>query len=176
MSSLVERIATETRDIPDYPSPGILFKDFTPVMKNASLLREIVKALASFHSELKPDYVIGIESRGFIFGAPLALELGCGFVPVRKRGKLPYKTIRTSYSLEYGEAVMEMHEDALSKGDKVVIVDDILATGGTIKAAMDLSKSLSAEILATDFIAELAFLKGRSKITGCSVNTLCVFD
>ena len=173
---IVNRIAKATREIPDYPSPGIKFKDFTPVMKDAALLRDVVKALAAFHRDDKPDYIIGIESRGFIFGAPLAVELGCGFVPVRKRGKLPYKTIRTSYSLEYGEAVMEMHEDALSKGDRVVIVDDILATGGTIRAAMDLSRTLSAEILATDFIAELAFLKGRSKITGCSVNSLCVFD
>ncbi len=174
--NLAERIVKATRDIPDYPSPGIIFKDLTPVMKDSALLRDITKALAAFHSGNKPDYVIGIESRGFIFGAPLAIELGCGFIPVRKRGKLPYKTIRTSYSLEYGEAVMEMHEDALSKGDKVVIVDDILATGGTIRASMELSKTLSAEILAIDLIAELAFLKGRSKITGCSVNSLCVFD
>lgn len=173
---IVERIAKATRDIPDYPSPGIIFKDFTPVMKDAALLRDIVKALAAFHKDAKPDYVIGIESRGFIFGAPLAIELGCGFVPVRKRGKLPYKTIRIAYSLEYGEAVMEMHEDALSKGDRVVIVDDLLATGGTVRAAMDLSRRLSAEILAIDFVAELAFLKGRSKITGCPVNSLCVFD
>ena len=173
---LIERINRTTREIPDYPSPGIMFKDFTPVMKDAALLRDITKALAAFHLKEKPDYIIGIESRGFIFGAPLAVELGCGFVPVRKRGKLPYKTIRKSYSLEYGEAVMEMHEDALSKGDKVVIVDDILATGGTIRAAIDLATSLSAQILATDFIAELAFLKGRSKITGCSVNSLCIFD
>ena len=173
---LIERINRATREIPDYPAPGIMFKDFTPVMKDAALLRDITKALAELHRKNKPDYIIGIESRGFIFGAPLAVELGCGFVPVRKKGKLPYKTIRKSYSLEYGEAIMEMHEDALSKGDKVIIVDDILATGGTIRAAIDLSLSLSAEILATDFIAELAFLKGRSKITGCSVNSLCIFD
>ncbi len=169
------RIAAVTREIPDYPSPGILFKDFTPVMKDAVLLKEITSALAALHRELKPDYVVGIESRGFIFGAPLALALGCGFVPVRKRGKLPYKCIRTSYSLEYGEAVMEMHEDALKKGDKIVIIDDILATGGTVGAAITLAKQLSAEIIAVDFVAELAFLKGRSKITECAVNSLCVF-
>jgi len=173
---IAERIRRTTRDIPDFPSPGIVFKDFTTVMKDPALLRDIIKELASFHKAEKPDYIIGIESRGFIFGAPLAIELGCGFVPVRKRGKLPYKCIRTSYSLEYGEAVIEMHEDALEAGSKVVIVDDILATGGTIRAAMSLSTQLSAQILATDFIAELAFLKGRSKITGCAVNSLCVFD
>jgi len=171
-----ERIRGAIRDIPDFPKPGIIFKDLTPLMSDASLFRDIVDELASLHKGERVDAVAGIEARGFIFGAPLAVKLGCGFVPIRKKGKLPYKAIQTSYALEYGEAVIEMHEDALKPGQRVVLVDDLLATGGTTLAARDLIGRLSAQIISIDFVVELAFLKGRSKITGCAVNSLVAFD
>ncbi len=170
------RIRDGIRDIPDFPKPGIIFKDLTPLMADAKLFSDIIDELVGLHKGERIDAIVGVEARGFIFGAPLAARLGCGFVPVRKKGKLPYKSIQTSYSLEYGEAVMEMHEDALKPGQRVVLVDDLLATGGTVAAAMDLVARLSAQIISTDFVVELAFLKGRSKITGCAVNSLCMFD
>ena len=134
----VEKIKAVVRDIPDFPKPGIIYKDITPILQDGAIFSALIGYLAEPYRANMPKYVAGIESRGFIFGAALAAELGCGFIPVRKAGKLPYKTIRQSYSLEYGEATIEMHEDAAAAGDKIVLIDDLLATGGTAQAAVSL--------------------------------------
>jgi adenine phosphoribosyltransferase len=172
----IEKISAAIRDIPDFPKPGIIFKDITPVLSDAELLVEIVDHFAEHYSDKRPDYVAGIESRGFIFGTALAIKLGCGFIPIRKKGKLPYKTFESSYELEYGTATIEIHADALKKGDKIVIVDDLLATGGTVGAAIELVEKFDVEILGVEFLLELAFLEGRKKLTVNPVNSLIVVD
>lgn len=171
-----ERFIKAIRDIPDFPKPGIIFKDITPLLHDGELFAGYVDILAERYVENKPDYIVGIESRGFIFGSALAYKMGCGIVPVRKKGKLPYQTIETSYELEYGTATIEIHEDALNNGDKVVLIDDLLATGGTAAAAIELIERLNAKIIGIEFLIELAFLKGRSKITSYPLNSLMVFD
>jgi adenine phosphoribosyltransferase len=168
----IDKIAGSIRDIPDFPKPGIIFKDITPLLHDADILSEVVDTIAEKYKNNKPDYIVGIESRGFIFGTPLALTLGCGFVPIRKGGKLPYDTIKAEYQLEYGKAVMEIHRDALEKGDKVVIIDDLLATGGTVAASIELVKKLGGIVSGIEFVIELAFLNGRKKIPEYKVNSL----
>ncbi len=168
----IENIKKTIRDIPDFPKPGIIYKDITPILKDNTIFKEIIDLFIEKYKNNKPDYIVGVESRGFIFGAAMAYELGCGFIPVRKKGKLPYTTIEQSYSLEYGEATLEIHSDAVKNGEKVVIVDDLLATGGTVGATVVLLESLGAKIEAIEFLIELAFLDGKSNLKGHKINTL----
>ncbi|AEW85035.1 adenine phosphoribosyltransferase [Flavobacterium columnare NBRC 100251 = ATCC 23463] len=154
------------RDIQDFPKEGILFKDITPLLLSPSARHEVLEKLLSELKNIRIDKVVGIESRGFFFGMLLAQELNVGFVPVRKKNKLPYKTISASYELEYGEDVLEMHIDAIQKGEKVLIHDDVLATGGTAKAVCELVEKLGGEIVQCNFLMELTFLNGRKKLEG----------
>jgi len=160
------------RDIPDFPTPGILFRDITPVLQNPKAFREVVCSMVECVRPMKPDVIVGIESRGFILGAPIALELGTGFVPVRKAGKLPAETIKAEYALEYGTSTVEMHRDALEPGTRAVIVDDLLATGGTAKAAVQLVEELGGIVAGISFLIELTFLKGRNLLEGYDVRTI----
>ncbi|MBF0620167.1 MAG: adenine phosphoribosyltransferase [Candidatus Omnitrophica bacterium] len=152
------------RDIPDFPKKGILFKDITTLLKDKKALKASIDVLAKAVSKSKPKYIVGVESRGFIFGTALAYKMGIGFIPVRKKGKLPAKTRAVSYDLEYGQDTLEIHEDALKKGDRVVIVDDLLATGGTVEAVAKLVSASGAKIVNIAFIIELSFLNGRKKL------------
>jgi len=153
------------RDIIDFPKKGIVFKDITPILGDARLFRSAIDLLASRHKDKKIDAIIGIDARGFIFSAGVALTLNAGLVPVRKKGKLPYKTEAVGYDLEYGSNILEMHIDALKPGNQVVIVDDLLATGGTAFATAGLVEKLGATIVEIDFLIELAFLPGRKKLS-----------
>jgi adenine phosphoribosyltransferase len=157
------------RDIPDFPKPGIIFKDITPLLKDPAALKASVALLAKAFRKEKIKYVVAVESRGFIFASALACCLGAGFVPVRKKGKLPYKTDSVTYDLEYGADTLEIHVDAFKKGDRVLIVDDLLATGGTVEAVIRLVRGQSARIAGIGFIIELAFLEGRKKLKGYPV-------
>ena len=152
------------RDIPDFPSPGILFRDITPLLATPEAFREAVSAMARPFAAQPPEKVLGIEARGFMFGAAIACELGVGFVPVRKPGKLPRETYRVSYGLEYGKDSLEIHTDACRAGERVLIVDDVLATGGTAQAAGELADRLGAEVAGMVFFIELEGLKGRSRL------------
>ena len=163
------------RDVPDFPKPGIIFKDITPLLKNPQALKETVNLLCKTAERLEITSVAGIESRGFIFGAAAALELGVGFVPIRKPGKLPSETLSESYSLEYGTDTIEMHKDALESGERVFLIDDLLATGGTIQAATKLIEKAGAEVSKIAFVIELSFLKGREKISGYDVSSLIIY-
>lgn len=160
------------RDIIDFPQEGIIFRDITPVLQNAEALRAAVDQFCDQLKDLDFDYVVGPESRGFIFGVPVAYAMGKGFVPVRKPGKLPCEVISKSYDLEYGSNVLEMHRDALKPGDRVVVVDDLIATGGTTKAICELVEELGAEIVSLNFFIELEGLKGRDVLEGYKVNTI----
>jgi len=159
------------RDVNDFPKPGIVFKDITPILKDAALCNEIVAALAAQLSEVKIDVIAGIESRGFLFGMSLANHMGVPFVPMRKAGKLPYKTVQHSYDLEYGSATLEIHEDAFLPGQHVLIHDDLLATGGTVVAASHLIEKLDAVVAGYSFIIALDFLNGRARLDEFSSNT-----
>ena len=161
--SLIE-IKNSIRNIPDYPKPGIQFKDITTSIKNPQIFKEIITTMAAHFAGQKINYVVGIDARGFIFGAALAYQLGCGFVPVRKPGKLPADTIAEEYALEYGTDKLEIHKDALQHGDRVLIVDDLIAVGGTAEAAAKLAKKSGAEIAAFAFVIELTALNGRKKL------------
>jgi len=152
------------RDVPDFPVKGILFKDITPVLQDGQLFRQAVDVIADRHKGKKVDAVVGIDARGFIFAGAVAYKLGIGMVPVRKKGKLPYKTVVTSYTLEYGSETSEMHVDAIQRGSRVIIVDDLLATGGTAMAAATLVEQLGGDITEIDFLIELSFLKGRDRL------------
>ena len=152
------------RDVPDFPKPGIIFKDITPVLSSPEGLRAAVAAMSAPWRDEKITQIVCMESRGFIFGTPMAHELGVGMVPVRKPGKLPCKTRSAEYALEYGTDTLEIHEDALGAEDRVLIVDDLLATGGTAAATVDLVKGLGAEVVGVSFLIELTFLDGRSKL------------
>lgn len=162
--SVAERLKQTIRDVADFPKPGILFKDITPVLANPKLSLDVSHALFDHWKDKKVEAVIGIESRGFIYGLQLAQQLGVPFVPVRKVGKLPYKTVRHAYDLEYGSAEIEMHEDAIKEGDHVLIHDDLLATGGTSEAAAQLVAKMKGKVIGYSFLVELAFLKGRQKL------------
>lgn len=152
------------RDIPDFPKPGIIFKDLTTLMKNAEAFSCVLNSLSNTCEALKPTVVVGIEARGFILAPAIAHHLGVGFVPVRKPGKLPWKTESVSYDLEYGKDTVEIHQDAVGKGDRVVIIDDLLATGGTALAAKNLIEKLGATVVGAGFVVELDFLGGRAKV------------
>lgn len=172
---LAARLTRSIRDVPDFPKPGILFKDITPLLADARLFAEVVDQIAEAVADRRIDRVVGVESRGFIFGAPLALRLGCGFVPVRKPGKLPYRTIRVAYDLEYGTDAVEAHEDAIAAGERVLVVDDVLATGGTAEATLDLVRRLGGDIVGAAFVVELAFLNGRERLADVPVLSLVRF-
>ena len=163
------------RDVSDFPKEGILFKDITPLLKAPEALREAVDGLCRQVSEKDVDVVVGIESRGFIFGVAVACQLGVGFVPVRKSGKLPAETAKEEYALEYGTDALEIHRDAISPGTKVFLVDDLLATGGTAAAACRLVEGLGGEIVHVAFLIELAFLKGREQLKGQEVSSTLVY-
>jgi adenine phosphoribosyltransferase len=160
------------RDIPDFPQPGILFKDITPVLKNAKAFQQIIDRFAEFAAPRRPEIVAGIESRGFVFGAPLALALGCGFVPIRKKGKLPHITLYEEYALEYGSNAVEIHNDAIESGQRALIVDDLLATGGTAHAAANLVERLGGSVVGMAFVIELSFLSGRDALAGQDIEAL----
>ncbi len=159
------RLRELIRDIPDFPQQGIMFKDITPILADPAALCEAVKAVADPWRGKSIDLVAGVESRGFILGAPVALELGAGFVPVRKMGKLPARTISAEYELEYGRNVLEMHEDAVRPGQNVLIIDDLLATGGTAGAVIEMIEQLGGVVAGIGFLVELAFLGARAKLT-----------
>ena len=154
------------RNVPDFPKPGILFYDITTLLKNRDGLRATIERLAAPYEGAKIDAVVGIESRGFILGAAVAERLGAGFIPVRKPGKLPSKAVKETYDLEYGKDALEMHADAVEKNERVLIVDDVLATGGTAAAATQLVKKLGGQLHGLAFLIELTFLNGKSKLTG----------
>ncbi|MDO4500650.1 MAG: adenine phosphoribosyltransferase [Erysipelotrichaceae bacterium] len=158
--------------IPDFPSEGILFRDVTPLLNDGAAFKEAIRQLAEFAKEAGADLVVGPESRGFIFGCPVATELGIGFVPVRKPGKLPRETVSYKYDLEYGSNELHMHKDAIKPGQKVVIVDDLLATGGTVEAAIKIVEDLGGEVVGCAFAIELDALKGREKLAGYKVTAL----
>lgn len=162
---LKERI----RAIPDYPQPGILFRDITPLLQDADALRLVLDTFAARYRDARIDQIVGIESRGFIFGTPLAYTLGTGFVPVRKKGKLPATTIEQEYALEYGSATLEVHTDAVRPGQRVLIVDDLLATGGTTEGTVKLMQRLGAHVVGLAFLIELAALAGRQRLPGQDV-------
>ena len=170
--SSVDSIADRIRDVPDFPKKGILFKDITPVLSDIDTLRASVKEMAAPFVDLRIDVVVGIESRGFIFGAPIADVLNCSFVPVRKPGKLPWKTESVSYELEYGTDVLEIHKDAITEGQNVLIVDDLLATGGTAEATCKLVSKLGGNIKGLSVLIELEDLNGRKKLNQYNVHSL----
>ena len=171
----IEKLKNAIRDVPDFPKPGILFKDITPVLSDASLFKSAVDILAERHLKNRVDVVCAIDARGFLFGAGVAYRLGVGIVPVRKKGKLPYKTIEASYDLEYGTATLQMHKDAIRKGSRVLLVDDLLATGGTAAATANMIEKLGGTIVEIEFLIELAFLKGREKLKKHNVFAPIVF-
>lgn len=160
------------RDVPDFPKPGILFKDITPLLQDASAFSSCIDQLAALVSPSSYDLVCGIESRGFLFGAPLAQRTNKGFVPIRKPGKLPYKTVSQSYDLEYGTDRIEIHADAIAKGQRVLVVDDVLATGGTMDAAVKLIGGVGGRVTACSVVIELLFLNGRKRLEGVPVHSL----
>ena len=167
-----ESLKAKMRSIPDYPKKGVLFWDITPLLKDGNAFRACIKGIAKPFAADKVDYVAGIEARGFIIGGAVAEALHAGFVPIRKKGKLPYKRVSIDYELEYSKETMEMHEDAVEKGSRVLIVDDLLATGGTAKASAELLQKLGAEIVGLAFAVELTELKGREKISNYRVISL----
>ena len=163
-SETVERLRAAVRDVPDFPKKGIMFKDITPVLSDPSLFRASIDLFLERCRGRELDKIVGIDARGFVFGSAVAYELGVGFVPIRKRGKLPYRTEIAKYSLEYGEAEVEMHTDALTAGERVVLVDDLLATGGTSAAAAALIRTAGADLVEAQFLIELEFLEGRKRL------------
>jgi adenine phosphoribosyltransferase len=163
------------RDVVDFPKPGIVFKDITPVLADGKLFRESISLLCETTGGAKIDKVVGIDARGFIFAAAVADRLGAGFVPVRKKGKLPWKTRQTAYSLEYGESIVELHEDAVKPGESVLLVDDLLATGGTAAAAVKLLDELGANLVGISVLIELGFLQGRSKLIPHLVHAIITY-
>ena len=164
------------RSVPDFPKPGIVFRDITPLLADPAGLDQAVAQLADPYRDRKVDLVAAVESRGFIFGAAVARQLGAGFVPIRKPGKLPAATTKASYQLEYGSDTIEIHTDAISPGQRVLLLDDLLATGGTMAAACQLVQGLGGEIVGIAFLIELAFLNGRAKLTDYEILSLITYD
>jgi adenine phosphoribosyltransferase len=164
------------RDIPDFPRPGINFKDITPLMADAAALADAVARLAQYARALRVDCVVAAEARGFLLGPALALELGAGFALARKPGKLPYETVSAEYLLEYGEETLELHTDAVAAGRRVLVHDDLLATGGTAATLCDLVEQLGGEVVGCGFLIELAFLGGRERLTGRDVHALLTYE
>jgi adenine phosphoribosyltransferase len=175
-TALSTRICAAVRDVPDFPQPGVLFKDITPVLADPPLFQEVVEELARLYHDAGLDVVAGIESRGFILGGALAIRLGAAFVPIRKPGKLPHDTIRVEYQLEYGTDALEAHVDAFAPGARVLVVDDVLATGGTAAAAVELIRRLGGTVHGAAFLLELGFLHGRLRLGGVAAHALVGFD
>ena len=168
-------LAAKIRDVPDFPEPGIVFKDIMPLLADPSALRDAVDRLVDWAAPREPDLILGAEARGFILGGALAYKLGCGFCAARRPGKLPWKTISATYALEYGENALEVHADAFSDGARVLIHDDVLATGGTMKAILDLVEQLGGNVVGVAFLIELGFLNGRAQLEGVDVHSLVTY-
>lgn len=168
----IDDLRARIREVPDFPKPGILFYDITTLLKDADAFAAVIDRMADSVADEQVDVVVGMESRGFIFAAPLAYRLNAGFVPVRKLGKLPAETIEVEYDLEYGTATLEIHRDAIQPGQKVLLVDDLLATGGTVLGTIELVRRLGGEIAALSFMVELSALKGRDKLGDFKIHTL----
>ena len=168
----VESLRAEIREVPDFPKPGILFYDITTLIKQPKAFAEAIDLMVAPFADQKVDIVVGMESRGFIFSAPMALRLGAGFVPVRKLGKLPGETISVEYALEYGTNTLEIHKDALTAGQRVLVVDDLLATGGTVLGTIELIRTLKAEVVGLSFLVELLFLKGRDRLSDYDIHSI----
>jgi adenine phosphoribosyltransferase len=164
------------RDVPDFPQPGVLFRDITPLLLDPKAYRQVVDDLTGLVRALGPDAIVGVESRGFFFGAPVALNLGLPLAPVRKAGKLPHERMSIEFALEYGEGQLDIHADALRTGQRVVIVDDLLATGGTVAATAELVEMLGASVAGAAFVVELAFLGGRDRLDGYEIVALARYD
>jgi adenine phosphoribosyltransferase len=165
-------LESKIRDIPDFPSPGIVFKDITPLVADPDAFRQSIDRLAEWAGPREPDIILGAEARGFIFGGALAYVLGCGFVPARKPGKLPWETVEATYALEYGNDTLQIHADAIKDGQRVIVLDDVLATGGTAKAKVELVEKLGGTVVGALFVIELSFLNGRSRLAGYDVHAL----
>ena len=165
-------LSSKIRDVPDFPRPGIVFKDIMPLIADAAALKQTIDAVAEWAEPRKPDIILGAEARGYITGGALACRLGCGFVAARKPGKLPWRTVAAKYALEYGFDQLEVHADAISAGQRVLIHDDVLATGGTAKATVELVEQLGGKVVGLPFIIELTFLNGREKLAGYDVLSL----
>ena len=175
MSFDVSTLPTYIRDVPDFPQPGVLFKDITTLLREPVAFRGVVDFLAKHYHDHALDVVAGIESRGFIFGAPLAYVLGVAFVPIRKFGKLPAERVEEAYDLEYGTATIEIHRDAITPGARVLLVDDLLATGGTMRASCNLVERLGGQVVGLAFLAELTFLNGRQRLGEYDITTLITY-
>ena len=172
----MKKLEEYVRSIPDFPEPGIIFRDVTSVLQDADGLKLAIDSLQDKIGNQQPDLIVGLESRGFIFGMPLAYNLHVPFIPIRKKGKLPCETVEASYELEYGSASIEMHKVAVKPGQKVVIVDDLIATGGTVEAAVRLIEELGGEVVKIVFLMELAGLKGREKLAGYDVESIICYE
>ncbi|HXZ57002.1 MAG TPA: adenine phosphoribosyltransferase [Gaiellaceae bacterium] len=170
-----ETLQAKIRDVPDFPEPGIVFKDIMPLLADPVTLRETVDLLADWIEPRKPDVILGAEARGFILGAAIAYKLGCGFVAARRPGKLPWKTVSATYALEYGENSLELHADAIADGQRVLVHDDVLATGGTAAAICNLAEQLGGVVVGTAFVIELAFLEGRKQLEQYDVFSLITY-
>jgi adenine phosphoribosyltransferase len=174
-TSLADRIRSGVRDIPDFPTPGILFRDITPVLADPALFGGVVEHFRARFEAVRPEVIVAIESRGFIVGAPLALALGTAFAPIRKPGKLPWQTIRTEYALEYGSDALEAHVDAIRPGQRVLVIDDVLATGGTASAAVGLVRRLGGDVVACGFVIELGPLRGRDRLPDLTTESILIY-
>ena len=172
---LTTQLRATIRDVQDFPKPGIVFKDITPVLADGRLFRNVIDRFADELNGLGVTKVVGIDARGFIFAGAVASELGLGFIPIRKKGKLPWTTCSAAYSLEYGESVVEMHVDAVVRGEKVALIDDVLATGGTAAAAIKLLGECGAEVVRAEFLMELGFLGGRANVGSTPVVSLVIY-
>jgi adenine phosphoribosyltransferase len=168
-------LRTKVRDVPDFPKEGIIFKDLMPLIADRTAFAQSIDELAEWARPREPDIILGAEARGFIFGGALAYVLGCGFVPARKPGKLPWQTVEATYELEYGTDTLEVHADAIGSGSRVIVLDDVLATGGTAKAKIDLVDKLGGEVVGALFVIELTFLHGRDRLAGCDVHALIAY-
>ena len=168
----VDSLKARIRDVPDFPEPGVLFKDIMPLLADPACLHEVTDLIADWAEPRKPDVILGAEARGFILGATVAYKLGCGFVAARRPGKLPWKTVSATYALEYGENSLELHADAIASGQRVLVHDDVLATGGTARAICDLAEQLGGEIVGVAFVIELDFLEGAKQLEGRDVHSL----
>jgi adenine phosphoribosyltransferase len=169
-------LRAKVRDVPDFPKEGIVFKDLMPLIADAAAFHDSIDQLAEWARPRAPDVILGAEARGFIFGGALAYLLGCGFVPARKPGKLPWNTVNATYELEYGTDMLEVHADAIDSGARVIVLDDVLATGGTAKAKIDLVEQLGGTVVGALFVIELAFLSGRERLAGYDVHALIAYE